>query len=224
MQVYVNSSSKPTLTIPMLEGNTTHGGFAFEGQMIVAHLVVSPVPATGSVSFPETYDPTDNDPRYIRHWQISQPDSIPSGIDFAKSLMPDAKTVWSPVTAERRGLINLTRIYGGNLPGRNIGGAPRRIVWLKTTLKSDREWNYKLNLGFANEVWVFLNGDYVFLDKNFYGEPSMKTPRGRLSIDNSSFYLPLKAGDNELLIAVANNFFGWGIVARLEDNRGLKFE
>jgi hypothetical protein len=91
-------------------------------------------------------------------------------------------------------------------------------------LKSDREWNYKLNLGFANEVWVFLNGDYVFLDKNFYGEPSMKTPRGRLSIDNSSFYLPLKAGDNELLIAVANNFFGWGIVARLDDNRGLKFE
>jgi hypothetical protein len=122
------------------------------------------------------------------------------------------------------GLINLTRLYGGNLPRLYEGGPPRRIIWLKTTLKTDREGNYKLNLGFTNEVWVFLNGKYLYIGKNYYDEPSMKTPRARVSIENCSFNLPLKAGDNELLVGVGNNFFGWGIVARLDDNLGVKME
>jgi hypothetical protein len=50
----------------------------------------------------------------------------------------------------------------------------------------------------------------------------MKTPRGRVSLDNSSFSLPLKAGPNELLIGVGNDSFGWGIVARFDENNGLK--
>jgi hypothetical protein len=29
--------------------------------------------------------------------------------------------------------------------------------------------------------------------------------------------VPLKQGDNELLIGVANDFFGWGIMARLDN-------
>ncbi len=226
MQVFVNSDGRPTLTIPMLEGNTKNGSFAFEGQMTVAHFVIHPKPATdiGHFSGLEGYDPTDNDPRWLRHWQVSLPDTIPPGIDFGKNLMPGKQTVWSPIQAERRGLINLTRLYGGNLPRFYKGGAPRRIVWLKTTLKSDREWNYVLRLGFTNEVWVFLNGKYLYIDKNFYDEPSMKTPRARVSIENCSFNLPLKTGDNELLIGVGNDFFGWGIVARLDDNLGVKIE
>lgn len=226
MQVYVNSNTRPTLTIPMLEGNMTHGAFAFEGQMTVAHLVVRPVPPTGTgqLNLMEAYDPTDNDPRYLRYWQVTLPDTVASGIDFGRNLLPGKQSVWSPVQAERRGLINLTRLYGAYLPGQNKGAPARRIVWLKTTLVADREWNYKLNLGFTNDVWVFLNGKYLYIDKNYYDEPSMKTPRARVSIENCSFNLPLKAGTNELLIGVGNDFFGWGIVARLDDNRGLKIE
>lgn len=226
MQIFVNSDTRPTLTIPMLEGNTTHGSFAFEGLMTVAHLVVQPKGATSIDRFSglEGYDPTDNDPRFLRHWQVTLPDTIPPGIDFGRNLLPGKQSVWSPVRAERRGLINLTRMYGGNLPRRYEGGPPRRIVWLKTTLRADREWNYKLKLGFTNEVWVFLNGNYLYIDKNYYDEPSMKTPRARVSIENCSFNLPLKAGDNELLIGVGNDFFGWGIVARLDDNLGVKIE
>jgi hypothetical protein len=226
MLIYVNSGNRPTLTIPLMEGNTDHGSFAFEGQMTVAHLVLGPAQETQTIRFnvPAGFDPTDNDPRYLRHWQVTQPDTIPPGIDFSKNLLPGKQTVWSPVSAERRGLINLTRLFGGNLPRRYEGAPPRRIVWLKTSLQAEREWNYRLNLGFTNEVWVFLNGKILYSDKNFYDEPSMKTPRARVSIENCSFNLPLKAGDNELLIGVANDFFGWGIVVRLDENKGLKFE
>lgn len=218
MLVYVNSDNRPTLTIPRLEGNTTHGSLAFSGQMLVAHLAIHPSASTAiaSLSGPEGYDPTDNDPRYLRQWQVTQPDTIPTGIDFGKNMLPGKQSTWSPIQAERRGLINLSRQFGG--------ARTRRIVWLKTTLTADKEWNYKINLGFTNDVWVFLNGRYLYTDKNYYDEPSMKTPRARLSIENCSFNLPLKAGANELLIGVGNDFFGWGIAARLDENNGLKIE
>ncbi|MEM8599817.1 MAG: hypothetical protein AAGF99_07845 [Bacteroidota bacterium] len=49
----------------------------------------------------------------------------------------------------------------------------------------------------------------------------MKEPRGRATIENISLELPLIEGENELLIAVANSFFGWGLIARLDDTEGL---
>ena len=48
-----------------------------------------------------------------------------------------------------------------------------------------------------------------------------KIPDGRISVENAQFELPLKAGDNELLIGVANNFYGWGVIARLESMDGI---
>jgi hypothetical protein len=34
--------------------------------------------------------------------------------------------------------------------------------------------------------------------------------------------VPLKAGDNELLIGIANDFYGWGLVARLDNLDDIK--
>jgi hypothetical protein len=33
--------------------------------------------------------------------------------------------------------------------------------------------------------------------------------------------MPLEAGDNEVAIAIANNFFGWGIMMRVADLEGV---
>ena len=47
-------------------------------------------------------------------------------------------------------------------------------------------------------------------------------PNGRISLDNCSFEIRLAKGDNELLIGVANDFYGWGIMARLENLEGIE--
>jgi hypothetical protein len=215
MRVFVNSQERPTLEIPRLEGNTTHGTLGFDGQAIISNLVIRPGRVEG-LSPAEGPDPTSNDPRYIRHWQVTTPDSIPRGIDFSNDLMPGKQTVWTPVVAERRGLVNLTRLYGAS--------PSRRIVWLKTTLHSDAVRKCQLRLGFLDEVWIWINGHYLYLDKNFYGQPIAKDPRGRLSIENTTLVLPLQQGDNELLIGVGNNFYGWGIAARLDELDGIGLE
>ena len=40
---------------------------------------------------------------------------------------------------------------------------------------------------------------------------------GRLALENGAFTLPLEAGDNEVVVGVANAFFGWGLMLRLDD-------
>jgi hypothetical protein len=62
----------------------------------------------------------------------------------------------------------------------------------------------------------------VYVDKNLYIQGMRKTPNGRCSIENATVALPLKVGDNELLIGVANDFYGWGIIARLETGEDLE--
>ena len=208
MWVYVNDMSRPALKVPHLEGNSTHGSISFEGKgAIFSNLVIKPGQTEG-LSPLEGPDPTDNDPRYLREWKVSKPVDT-KDVDFSNSFMPGKDAAWEGIWAERRGLVDLTRKFGPS--------GERRIVWLKTNIHTMKEQSRKLNLGFSDEVWVFINGKYVYVDKNLYGQPLSKFPDGRCSIENSSFNVPLKEGDNELLIGVANSFYGWGIVARLDE-------
>jgi hypothetical protein len=215
MRAYVNSESQPTLAVPRLEGNVTNGRIAFEGEAIIANLVIKPDAVEG-LSPLAGIDPTDNEPRYLRHWQLSQSAIIPKGIDFSYDLLPKPDAAWTPIEAERRALINLTRKFGK--------ADARRIVWLKTKLKADSAQTRKLALGFSDEVWVLINGNLLYVDKNWYFHPIRKEPEGRCSIENTTFNLPLNAGDNELLIGVANDFFGWGIMARIDSLAGITLE
>jgi hypothetical protein len=111
-------------------------------------------------------------------------------------------------------LVNITRRFGKN--------EVRKAVWLKVNLRVAREQLRHLELGFSDEVWVFLNGGLAFVDKNLYLQPLRKPPNGRCSLENATVNLTLKAGDNELLMGVANDFYGWGIVARFDDLDGVE--
>jgi hypothetical protein len=51
-----------------------------------------------------------------------------------------------------------------------------------------------------------------------------KKPAGRLSLDNAQVTLPLRKGDNELLVGVECDFWGWGFEARLDDLDGIGLE
>ena len=57
---------------------------------------------------------------------------------------------------------------------------------------------------------------------NDYLKPELrKKPDGRLSLENGAFTLPLDAGDNDVVVGVANAFFGWGLMLRLDDPAGV---
>lgn len=212
MLVYVNDLSKAALQIPRLEGNTKNGAIAFQGNCFISNVVVKPYEVEG-LNPNEGFDPAYNDIRYIRNWQLSEPASLPVGQELTNSALPDILTKWQPVAAERRGLINVTRVYGLS--------KERRCVWLRAKIISTKSRKVKVSFGFSDEVWVFANDRTVFVDKNLYGQGMRKTPDGRISIQNAEFDIQLKEGENELVVGLANDFYGWGIMARLEDLDGI---
>lgn len=213
MNIFVNGGRQPTLTIGRLEGDTDHGGLSLDGLGFFANLTVTPDAVENLPAAPEP-DATASDDRYLRHWQISPFSKLAADQAPAYPDMPPPSTAgWIPLKAERGGLVNASRVYG--LPGAR---PDRSLIWLKTTIRSSTAQQKHVSLGWAREVFVFMNGQLVFADKNLYQPPqARKTPDGRLSLENGSLLLPLKAGDNELAVAVVNNFYGWGIKMRFDD-------
>lgn len=224
LRVFLNHSPKPVLDIPQLEGRTGEGALAFEGHSVISNLTLFPG-KTESLHPEELPDITDHDPKYIRNWSATLPESLPLGAEPVSSRLPASSQFTEILSAERRGLINLTRKFGANF-GVHIEGkfiANRKIVWLKTSIVTQEDFKTVLQLGFSDEIWVFLNGRLVLADKNPYWEDiSMrKYPNGRISVWNSRAPLQLKAGTNELLIGVANDFYGWGLIAKFENMEGI---
>jgi hypothetical protein len=90
-------------------------------------------------------------------------------------------------------------------------------------MTSDRKQTKKVDIGWTRELRAFVNGNLVHADKNLFEvEDARKVPDARCSLENGAFTLPLEAGDNEVAVAIANNFFGWGLMLRLADPEGVR--
>jgi hypothetical protein len=217
MNIFINGATEPTLKIGRLEGDSEEGSIMLDGPGIFANLTVDPAAVEGLPGTPEK-DATASDGRYVRHWQLSPYSKLAANQAPALADLPPFSAAWTPLEAERGGLVNVSRVYG--LP---VKQPERAVVWLKTTIHSSSAQQKQASLGWAREICVFVNGKLVFADKNLYQPPeARKSPDGRLSLQNGSFTLPLKAGNNELAVAVVNNFYGWGLEMRLDDLKGLR--
>lgn len=227
MRAYVNDMKRAALQVPALEGGLESGGLAFSGgDVTIANVVIKPDSVEG-LPAGAGYISIYNDPRYLRNWQVSKasdfafgkelPPTFPYLAESLKSAgFPDSTTQWTPIWAEDRGIVNLTRSFG------RTEFKKRRLAWIKTTIESDSTEERTLHLGFNDEIWVYVNGQFLYADKNYFATPGQKFPAGRCSIENATVRLPLKKGKNEVLIAVANYFYGWGIIARLDEPGGLR--
>lgn len=216
MNIYVNGATTPTLHVGRLEGDVQEGGLVIQGPGFFANMTITPGAVEGLAAKPEM-DATAGDARYVRYWQLSPLSELMAEKDPVLADMPPATAAWQPITAERGGLVNVSRVYGLPLPR-----PARGMVWLKTTIRSDRDQTKKVAMGWAREAWVYVNGKEVYADKNLYMPASArKNPDGRCSLENGGFELPLKKGDNEVAVAVDSNFYGLAVILRLDDVDGV---
>ena len=225
LNVFLNDVSTPILEVGKLESSATEGGLEVRGPAAFANLVVTPN-ATEGLSPTPTPDPSASDPRYLRGWQLSptipQP---PAGSTPAISTMPTDPKLWKSIAADRFGFVNLNRQFTSD-------DSPAAIVWLRTTLQSDRDQTKHVSLGWIGQAWIFSNTSFVTMGKNFYyPDAERRSPDGRLSLENGSFDLPLHKGANEIAIALYSSardnrkprtHYGWGLIMRLDDTTGVR--
>ena len=222
MNVYVNGRAEPSLRVAHLEGDASTGTIAFEGTAYYANLTLAPG-VTDGLDPKAPADPAAGDPRYLVQWQGTDPVSMGTTDHLSLSNMPSSGSRWSPVTADYGGLINLSRFHAPT-PKQ----APAQVIWLHTTVRSNREQMRHVAVGWLREIWVYANGKPVFSGKNLYNvKGGRKAPDGRLSLENDGFDLPLHKGANDIVVAIDGNTpdmrgrYGWGFIMRMDQVEGI---
>jgi hypothetical protein len=132
---------------------------------------------------------------------------------------------WQQVEAEPPGFVVLYRYAK-----RRIRSSPSRPTFRRafsrsqecmcrthgTNIESDRDQVRKLEIGYSDDVSIFLNGQILYGGRSAL---SFRDPGflGIVNTENDAVYLPLKKGNNELLLAVSELGGGWGFICRLTD-------
>jgi hypothetical protein len=89
-----------------------------------------------------------------------------------------------------------------------------QVLFARTIIDSDREQVKKLEIGYSDDVSVFLNGQVLYRGRSAQGfrDPGFL---GIANPENDAVYLALKKGRNELMLAVSELGGGWGFICRL---------
>src|SRR6185295_2731806 len=95
-----------------------------------------------------------------------------------------------------------------------------KVVFARTTISSDRAQTVRLSVGYSDEASIFLNGQPLFTGKSAWRFRDQDF-NGIMDVEHDAVYLPLKKGNNELMLAVKEYFGGWGFICRLQSTAGL---
>jgi sugar lactone lactonase YvrE len=204
-RLFVGGAEKPALVIPELMHGASRGGIGLVG------------PMDGSAYFsnfafrPDTtlhFDPPrlgDISPGIIRDWQLSRPFGA-LHVDLERTPEQQGLTDldWQPVSADSRGLVDISHFHPR--------GTEPDVAFARTVLHADEDRTFKLDFGYSDVVGIFLNGRLLFAGNSSYmsRDPSFLGIIGFFDAAE----LQLNRGDNELLLAVAEGFGGWGFMAR----------
>ena len=208
LEIFVGDSTKPLVVVPRLRGLSGTGRVGFwarvnnkplEWTVAISNVRVLARPPA-SASAPDTLAwPAGT----LGGWQVAGPYEAPDS-----SVAPPFPTAsaWKPLPMEEGGLLNISR---------NVAKPPggRHVVFLRNSIRASQARTAQLTLGYSEDVMLWLNGVPLYRGTNALGG---RYPgyNGWLAMAET-VYLPLRAGDNELLVAVGERGFGWGLKARI---------
>jgi hypothetical protein len=132
---------------------------------------------------------------------------------------------WRDVEAEPPGVVALYRYldaphlrvsFASDFSKRLEPQPGTRLAYARTTIESDGDRVKKLEIGYSDEVSVFLNGRILFRGRSAqnFRDPGFL---GIVNAENDAVYLPLRQGRNELLLVLSELGGGWGFICRLSD-------
>lgn len=209
MEIYVNNEPQPALVVPRLRAIPQKGTVAFwsrvNGQPTVwaaaiSNVVIRPATATSSKSDLRPQPPVNT----LTSWEAAEP--VQAGKEPIVNL-PQIKE-WRPMEVEESGLVNLNRLRRGSATG-------RWTAFARTTVKVTQSQTARLELGYSDDVTVFLNGEPVYTGINGFDSRHPEY-MGFVKPEYENVFLKLRPGVNEIVLAVTDDQrFGWGFIARM---------
>jgi hypothetical protein len=157
-------------------------------------------------------------------WGISPSyDALARNLERALTPAEAGAVQWQDVEAEPPGFVVLYRYrtalhprvtFQSDFSTRLEPQPGMQVLYARTTIESDRDQVKRLDIGYSDDVSVFLNGRILYRGRS---AQAFRDPRflGIVNPENDSVYLPLRKGRNELMLAVSELGGGWGFICRL---------
>ena len=204
-RVFLGNAPLPALVVTDLKHGLRKGGIGIMGPADGTAYFSNFSYRTGEVPAFDAPPPVDLVPGIVRDWRISKVFPV-SAVDLETPLNNQklGGMDWTNVSGGPDGLIDISRY--------RVRSSVADVVYARTVLRADKDEICKFDIGYSDIVAVFLNGRPVFSGNSQY--------QGR---DSSflgivgwfdSVFLPLKKGENELTLAVAEVSGGWGFMVR----------
>lgn len=151
-------------------------------------------------------------PGTVMSWRVSGAFAEKS-LEGKYQLTPQDKEAlaWKTLACENTGLANLARVQGVS--------RERNTAFARITITSDKEQVRKMRFGFSDRVKVYFNDRLIYGGNDNYISRDYRF-LGTIGLFDE-LYLPLKSGENELWLAVSEDFGGWGVKALFEDLTGI---
>jgi len=221
-KLYVKDMSKAALVMDDLKSGVQKGQIALydlTGATCYANLELRTTP-----DVPWERHLPAMPPHTLVKWSISPSyDALARNLELPLSTSEIAGMQWQDVEAEPPGFVVLYRYreaphprvtFQGDFSKRLEPQPGMKVLYARTTIDSDREQVKKLEIGYSDDVSVFLNGKILYRGRSAQGfrDPGFL---GIVNPENDAVYLPLKKGKNELMLAVSELGGGWGFICRL---------
>jgi hypothetical protein len=209
MTLFVGDSTKPLIVVPRLRGATERGRVGFWARVnnrpeawtaAISNIRVRARTPSPSVAVDTTRLPDGT----LTGWQIAGPYEAPDSTVAPR--MP-ASNEWSAIALEEGGLLNISKRLRKPRSGRHA-------AFLRNTIRAEGSEIVGLEIGYSDDAMVWLNGSPVFRGSNGFNSryPGFL---GLIVGAAEQLFLPLRPGDNTLVIAVSERAFGWGLRARI---------
>jgi hypothetical protein len=222
--LYVEDMDKPALVMTDLKSGVEKGQvglFVLTGETYFSNFQLRTTPDA-----PWEHHLPPMPPRTLTKWSLSPSyDALARNLERPLSASESAAMSWQDVEAEPPGFVvinryrespQIQRTYEHDFSKRLEPQPGMKVVYARTSIDSDRDQVKRLNIGYSDDVSVFLNGKILYRGRSAqnYRDPDFL---GIVNLDNDMLYIPLKKGHNELVLAVSEIGGGWGFICRLEE-------
>jgi hypothetical protein len=223
-KLYVKDMDKPALVMDDLKSGVQKGQLALYVLTGATYFSNFEVRTTPDAPWERHLPPMP--PGTLTRWRISPAyDALARKPERPLTPAESVAIQWQDVEAESPGFVvlyryreapHLTVTFQGNFSKRLEPQPGMKVLFARTSIDSDRDQVKKLEIGYSDEVSVFLNGKILYRGRSAQGfrDPGFL---GIVNPENDAVYLPLKKGRNELMLAVSELGGGWGFICRLAD-------
>ena len=223
-KLFVKDMEKPALVMDDLKSGVQKGGVALFTLIGETYFSNFEIRTTPDAPWQRHLPPMQAN--VLAKWSISLSyDGLQRNLERPLTAAETGAMQWQDVEAEPPGFVVLYRYrdaphprvtFQGDFSTRLQPQPGMKALYARTNIDSDREQVKKLEIGYSDDVSVFLNGQILYRGRSAQGfrDPGFL---GIMNPENDAVYLPLKKGRNELILALSELGGGWGFICRLTD-------